>query len=481
MKLKDLIREGEYVSCELDFETEVVNITSESTLINSGTLFVIPNSNKIPDFKINPLAVLCANDAEIPEGIPTVRAKEIRRLISFVYFRFYGIKVGKMKMIAVTGTNGKTTTASFIEKILTYTGNRVGFIGTGKIAIGDRVLSGENYSMTTPDPELLYRVLSLMQNDGCEAVVMEASSHALALDKLAPLEFDYGVFTNLSSEHLDFHPSKEEYFLAKKKLFQKCKCAVLNIDDPYARRLSEDFNGRVIRAGVLWRGDIYATQIENTPPDGLKYLYHGRNFIFFMRLQTSGIYNVYNSLLASAVCIDMGIKPKDAKIALSEIPFVEGRFEIIKDRVTVIIDYAHTDSAFESVMKNLSAMKHEQNRLTVLFGCGGERDRQKRPKMASIAEKYADRVIVTSDNSRGEDPMSIISDITLGFTKENYEIIENRREAIIHAVTTANDGDIVALIGKGAEKYNIDSNGYSHFDEKEIASFALSLGASKAL
>ncbi len=475
MRLKDLIFDGEYISCDIDLDESIDSVTREVGLIGPGTLFVIANSKKIPEFRERPLAVLCDANAEVPEGIATVRVYEIRRMIAEIFFRFYKVNTRKMKMIAVTGTNGKTTTATFIKTILEYSGQKVGFIGTGKISIGGRTLSGENYSMTTPDPELLYKVLSIMQADGCDAVVMEASSHALALDKLEPLFFDYAIFTNFSSEHMDFHGTREEYFLAKKKLFSKCKTAVLNIDDRNVRELYKELSLRVIRAGVLWRGDVYATEIESSALDGTRYLYHGNNFLFIMKMQTSGVYNVYNSLLALTTCIDIGVKPKDAKEALEGLPYVEGRFEIIKGRIKVIIDYAHTDSAFESVMKNIATLKNGRNKITVLFGCGGERDREKRPKMARLAEKYADRVIVTSDNSRGEDPAIIIADIVSGFTLDKFEIIEDRREAIIHAIRTSCDGDIVALIGKGAEKYNIDKGGYHRFDEKEIASYAMSL------
>ena len=475
MKLKDIIHKGEYVSSEIDFAENIDNITSEEALIGSGTLFVIANSNKIPKFKCKPLAVLCDRDAKIPAEIPRIIVKEVRKMISRAFFRFHKIDLTKIKMIAITGTNGKTTTATLIKSILQHSGLKVGFIGTGKISVGDRVLSGESYSMTTPDPELLYKVLSIMQNERCDAIVMEASSHALALDKLEPLYFDYGVFTNFSSDHLDFHGTKEEYFLAKKKLFSQSKTAVLNIDEPSLRKLAQGFRGRLIRVGVLWRGEVYATQIESSVSEGIKYLYHGNNFIFITKLQISGIYNVYNSLLALAVCIDMGLKPKDAKLALSKISSIDGRFEIIKGRIKVIIDYAHTESAFENVMKNLVSLRKKDNTITVLFGCGGERDKKKRPKMAALAEKYADRIIVTSDNSRGENPKDIINDIKSGFTTDKYEIIEDRQEAIIHSIKTSRDGDVVALIGKGAEKYNIDKDGYHHFDEKEIVSYALSL------
>ena len=477
MLLKELIYEREYICSDLPLDCEICNITSEVSLINGKTLFTLANSQKIPTFNTIPLGVICDSEAVLPDGIKAIRVNNARQATATLFYRFYGIDLKKIKMIAVTGTNGKTTTATFIKSILEESGKKVGFIGTGKVSIGNNILSNENYSMTTPDPELLYKMLSIMQKSGCEAIVMEASSHALALEKLFPLEFDYGIFTNLSSEHMDFHKNKEEYFAAKSRLFTMCKTAVLNIDDAYARRIDEKFNGKVIRTGVLWRGNVYATQIEDIDPIGTKYVYHAKDLVFIMKLNIPGVYNVYNSLLAAAVCIDMGIKPTLVREALSKITSVEGRFEIIKGRVTVIIDYAHTYSAFESFLKEVSRLKEKDGLLTVLFGCGGERDKSKRPKMAATAEKFADKVIITSDNSRGEDAMSIIADITDGFAGNGYKIIENRRDAIVYAIKTAKDGDTVVLVGKGPEKYNIDSEGYHHFDEREIVNLALKMKA----
>lgn len=475
MLLKELIYEGECIYSDLPSDTQVLNISTETSLVDEKTLFALPNSKKVPTFSTTPLGVLCDTEAALPQGVKAVRVRNVRQAIANAFYRFHRIDLKKVKMIAVTGTNGKTTTASFIKAILEDAGKKVGFIGTGKVSIGKDILSNENYSMTTPDPMLLYQMISVMQKSGCDAIVMEASSHSLALDKLFPLEFDYGVFTNLSSEHMDFHKSKEEYFAAKSKLFNKCKTAVLNIDDPYAKRIAERFHGRTVSCGVLWRGDAFATQIEDIKPIGTKYAYHTKDLVFIMRLNIPGTYNVYNSLLAATLCIDMGIKPTLVRESLSKIDSIEGRFEIIKGRVTVIIDYAHTYSAFEAFLKEVKRLKQKDGLITAVFGCGGERDREKRPKMASAAENLADRVIVTSDNSRGENLSDIISDITSGFKGSNYKIIKSRNDAIIYAIRSAKDGDTVLLIGKGPEKYNIDSDGYHHFDEREIATLALKM------
>ena len=476
MKLHEIIYRDEYLFSEASGEEEIHSLTTELGDVESSSLLIIPNSKRPPDFskmtKI-PAAVLCDENCKLPSGISAIRADNPRAVMAYAYSRFFGIDYSKMKIIGITGTNGKTSTATFIKCILSDAGFKVGFIGTGKIEINGNLLSDNHYSMTTPDPSLLYKTLKRMENEECDAVVMEISSHALALEKVVPISFDYGVFTNLSPEHTDFHENMEEYFRAKCKLFSMCKTAVFNIDDDYARKAAAECKVRKITVGAIWRGDIFASGIENFGFSGISYIYHGKNFIFRMKLSLAGIYNVYNSMLATAVTTDMGIKPCNVKTSIGNINSIEGRFEIIKDDITVIIDYAHTDTAFESVMKNLHESKSSEQILTVIFGCGGERDRAKRPRMAKVAEQYADRIIVTSDNSRGEEPMDIISDIIHGFEKKSFEVTEVREEAIRQAILSSPRDGIVAVIGKGSEKYNIDKEGYHEFDEKKIIENAL--------
>ena len=474
MKICDIIYKEEILSTELDLNLEFEKIKVDATDITEKDILIIPNSLKIPELNKGkaPLAIICDKNATIPVGVPTIRVKNPRIALANAFFRYEKIDITKVKLIGITGTNGKGGTAEFIRAVLKESGYKVGLIGTGKIEIDGRVISDEFYSMTTPDPPLLYRTISEMISEGCDIIIMEVSSHALALDKLHPLKFDYAVFTNLSREHLDFHSDMESYFRAKSKLFNMSKCSVFNIDDEYGRRAYMSCQRKRISAGILWQGDVWANNIENHGLDGISYIYHKDTFSFRMKLSTAGIYNAYNSMLAATVCIDMGCRPCEVKRILSEIKGLPGRFEIINDRISVIIDYAHTDVAFKSVMKELSAIKGDRN-LTVIFGCGGNRDKEKRPRMARIAERYADRVIVTSDNSRNEDIKDIISDIIRGFESGKYQVIENRRDAIRAAILSSGDDDIVAVIGKGNEKYNIDETGYHPYDEKEIIEHAL--------
>lgn len=475
MRISEIINREEYLLSEVDENLEFYEIKTDVDKLTDRDLLFILSSEKTPDFskvKTLPLAVICDEKNVLPDFLSAIRVYDTRIAWSNACFRYENFSPDDMKIIGVTGTNGKTTTATLIKHILTSLGHKVGFIGTGRIEIDGEIISDKNYSMTTPDPPLLYKSLRRMSECGCDSVVMEVSSHSLALSKLAPLMFDYGVFTNLTPEHMDFHTDMESYFLSKLKLFKNAKCSVFNIDDEYGRKAYALSEGKKISAGILWRGDVWGCNIENRGICGIDYIYHGKDFSFKMSLPLPGVYNVYNSMLAAAVCIDMGCKPYEVKRALSCAPCVEGRFEVINDKISVIIDYAHTPFAFESILKELVAIKSSK-RLTVVFGCGGNRDRTKRPKMAEIAEKYADRIILTADNSRNESTKDIITDIIRGFKKGSYEIKEDRSEAIRCAILGAQDGDIVAIIGKGPEKYNIDKDGYHPFDEKETVCSAL--------
>ncbi len=481
MKISDIIYREEYILSEVSDELDFVKITTDTGEVREGDLLIIPNSKRMPkisDPAFSPLAVICDESAVLPENIPRILVKNPRLATANAYCRFENFSPEKMKIIGVTGTNGKTTTATLIKNILSGVGYKVGFIGTGKIEVGDKNITAENYSMTTPDPPLLYRSLKEMQELGCDAVVMEVSSHSLALDKVAPIKFDYAVFTNLSPEHTDFHGDIENYFAAKLRLFEKSKCSIFNVDDEYGKRAYSLCGGKKISAGILWRGDVWASNVENYGFDGISYSYHTDRFSFKMRLPIPGIYNAYNSILASATCIEMGCRPCDVKRILSYAHPIEGRYEIINDKISVIIDYAHTSAAFKSILGELYSIKGKR-RLTVVFGCGGDRDKAKRPEMARIAEEYADRIILTADNSRSESTKDIISDIIRGFQRGNYEIKERRGEAITSAILDANEGDIIAVIGKGPEKYNIDKDGYHPFDEREIIRSALKLRAER--
>lgn len=474
MKISEIIKEDEYVYSEIDGCTEFDFITTNPKEVTEKSILIVPNSKKYTfnPYMPKPIALICDTEATVPSNIPTVRVHNIRRVTAYAFCRYYDPIDENTILIGVTGTNGKSSTAGFIEKILSDRQYKVGSIGTGRIAISGVEISDKNYSMTTPDPNYLYSIIRRMRDEGCKVIVMEVSSHALALEKVAPLRFDYALFTNLSPEHMDFHKDIDEYFEAKSKLFTQCKTAIINIDDIYGRRLEDSLKCRKITAGILWQGDISARNVVNNGLKGISYFYQSKSFIFKAVLEAPGEFNVYNSMLAAAVCIDMGIKPCDVKSSLKNYKNIPGRYEVINDEISVIIDYAHTDYAFNIIMKELSSVKGNSS-LIVVFGCGGERDRNKRPKMGEAAAKYADKIIITTDNSRGEDPKAIISDIIRGLGTRSYEVEENREKAIKMAIFKAKMGDVIAIIGKGAERYNIDKNGYSDFDERSIILSAL--------
>ncbi len=481
MKLCELITDNECKFNDEDKVKDIKNITVSPKECDASTLLFIFNERVLEDFKrskVKPALVIIDKNLDLDSKLSGrtrfYRHNNPRLLLSAACFRFSRIDLSVLKIIGITGTNGKTSTALLTVEILKAAGYQVGFIGTGRIEFDGVSLCGGDYSMTTPDPWILYPAIKEMQVRGCEIIVMEVSSHALALEKVAPLKFEYSVFTNLSAEHLDFHGNIEDYYAAKKKLLSLSSNVVFNIDDHYARRAYKEFSGRKISVGILWRGDIWATCLKNQGFSGLEYMYRTHSYLFKMRLSLAGVHNIYNSMLATAVCTDLGVKPCVAKQALASIPALPGRFEIIKSDITVIIDYAHTSFAFENILKEIHRSKLPREQLWVVFGCGGERDIEKRPKIAASAERYADRIIVTSDNSRGEDIQKIISDIKAGFRGDSYEIIEDRASAVKTAIKKAPEGAVIAIIGKGAEKYNIDKSGYHPFDEKALVLDALS-------
>ncbi len=483
MKLERLIYNQEF-SCDKDIkEIEINDIATHADDIGEHTLFVIIKSIKFDVNKIisyilckKPAAIICEPDVPVySDTVPILRASNTRRILPFLYSQFYEIDYGKMRFAAVTGTNGKTSTATMLAHILSHSGMRVGFIGTGKIVADKKRLSDSKYSMTTPDPHTLYSAIKEMEKAGCDTVVMEVSSHALYFDKVLPIPFEVSIFTNLSHEHIDFHGDMESYYQTKSKLFLQTKNGVFNMDDAYSKRCSEECSCSKIRIGIINSGDTMADEVNMHGLSGSEYIYREKNRLFKVRLNIGGAYNIYNSMMAISAAMVMGVHPCIAKNAISNLESIDGRLEKIEDDITVIIDYAHTEAALRNVLKMLKSTQNQEQKLTTVFGCGGERDREKRPRMAKIAEEYSDFIIVTTDNSRNESVAEILSDILMGFTEtKKRKVITSRKNAIRSAILAANTGDIVAVIGKGHERYNIDKNGYHNFDEREIIKEALS-------
>lgn len=405
--------------------------------------------------------------------IPLIRTNSVRSALAYAYSSLYKIDYSKLKIIGVTGTNGKTTTATLIFEILKKSGYDVGFIGTGKILINDTTLTDSLYSMTTPDPDLLYRSLSLMQEAGCEYVIMEVSSHSLALRKVDPIPFEYAIFTNLSDEHMDFHKSKEDYYKTKLSLFKKTKRGLFNMDDTYSRRAYSEAECKKASIGVLYEADVFATDINIRHLNGSSFYYRAENLMFGIKTPLIGEFNIYNILCALKCAIDLGIKPCLAKAAIEEIDGICGRMEVFKSDITVVIDYAHTANALENCLKTLFSNNKIQQNSTIVFGCGGNRDKTKREPMGRIASRYATKIILTEDNNRDESFSDITADISKGIDSGCYRVIKDREIAIRTAIAEAKEGEIIAIIGKGHERYKIENGRRIPFDEREIIEDAL--------
>ena len=480
MNLKDIIYEDECNEKEIP-DIEITKITTDQNDIDGTTLFVFVNSIKFDIRKIisyviskRPAAIICEETSEISTDIPTLKVTSSRRILPYLYARFYEVDFSRMRFVGITGTNGKTTTATILSHILNFSGERVGFIGTGKIISDEKLLTDNTYSMTTPDPVVLYKNLKRMQNDGCSVIVMEVSSHALYFDKVLPIPFFIGIMTNLSLEHSDFHTDMESYFKAKMKLFSQCKYGIFNSDDHYCRRAISEATCEVKSIGAVWSAEAVARDIRVCGFDGSEYIYRDTERIFKVKLALPGIYNIYNSMLAINAAILLGVRPCIAKKALETLTKIDGRFEIVNECPRIIIDYAHTPDAFEKLLKFINSTKNTEQNLITVFGCGGERDKRKRPEIASIVEKHSDFVIVTEDNSRGEPEAEIIKDILSGFSAtHNRKVITSRRAAIEYAILSAAQNDIIAIVGKGHERYNIGEAGIVSFDERDIIKDAL--------
>ncbi len=484
MKLGDLIKENEYYSSiDIPCDLEIEDVSSNPNKIGDSTLFILIKSIKFDIKNIisyietkKPRAIVCERDVRLDKFKGYIlHVDNARSMLAHIYSRFFGIDYSKTTFIGVTGTNGKTSTATLLKNIIMNTGALCGFIGTGKIEIGKEIISEKNYSMTTPDPEVLYRSIKKMQNADCKYIVMEVSSHALYFDKLAPIPFKIGMFTNLSAEHLDFHKNEKEYFKSKIKLMLKSEIGIFNADDKYSKKAFTLFSGEKYTVGIFESADGMAKDIVECGFQKYEYIYKEKDLILKVSIPLPGIYNISNSMFAVKAARILGISRKHIKDALKDTKKIDGRFEIINQNPTVIIDYAHTELALINLLKTIKSIKKAEQNLILVFGCGGERDTQKRPLMAKAAEKYADFTIVTSDNSRGECETKIISDILKGFeSSEKRRVIVSRKKAIEYAVLHASKNDIIAIVGKGHERYNIDKNGYTEFDEREIVRIALS-------
>jgi len=426
--------------------------------------------------------VVVERAVEVPAGVFVVRVADTRLALALAAARFYGFPGRRLRLVGVTGTNGKTTTAHLIGALYQARGEKVGLIGTLYTRVGDLIIPEER---TTPESLELQYFLKRMLEEGATTVVMEVSSHALALKRVAGLEFDAAVFTNLTQDHLDFHRDMEEYFRAKAELFKELirpgvksrpKLSVLNIDDPYGVRLSALSASRVITYGVDGAADLRARDIALTG-GGTRFVAEGPWGRVPVRLKLMGRFNVYNALAALAVGLGEGFPPEETARVLEGVPAVAGRFERVDvgQDFTVVVDYAHTPDGLENVLHAARALTKE--RVIVVFGCGGDRDPAKRPVMGELAGKLADFTVVTSDNPRSEEPSAIIAAVEEGLKRvtgrERYILEPDRREAIALALEQAQTGDVVVIAGKGHEDSQIIGDAKLPFDDRQVAAAIL--------
>jgi UDP-N-acetylmuramoyl-L-alanyl-D-glutamate--2,6-diaminopimelate ligase len=484
MQLTDLIQRLNVKSIQGPVDREITGVRYDSRRIAPGDLFVAVRGAAFDGHSFIGQAIdkgavaVVGEQTALSQRATTIVVEDSRQALALLGATFFGNPSRNLKMIGVTGTNGKSTSTFLIKHLLEHAGQSTGLIGTVQYEIGERLLPAPR---TTPESLDLQELLSKCVEAGCRNVVIEVSSHALSQGRANEIEFTVGVFTNLTRDHLDFHRGMKDYFEAKARLFEslrqsgnKDRKAVINVDDPYGQQLVGRY-GRdlsIVTYGLGARADFRASDFK-IEMNGTSYRLDAKDKSYLVRLPLIGRFNIYNSLAALATARAVGLDVRNAVLALAKAPQIPGRLEAVpaKRKFQVFVDYAHTDDALLNVVKTCRDLN--PSRLILVFGCGGNRDRTKRPLMGAIADQYADFAFITSDNPRKEDPEEILRDVEAGFQHKNYEKIVDRREAIARAITMAQPRDIVLIAGKGHEKYQEFSDHTIPFDDVEIAGRAL--------
>lgn len=491
MKIKEIFKEVDLINVNGSMEREISSVYYDSRKVNDGSLFVAIKGLKSDGHNFlndavgrGANAVVVENNSRLPtpdSRLPTiVTVSDSRKALALISANFYRHPSRDMSVIGITGTNGKTTTSYLINSILKVNGFKSGLIGTIDYRFDGEIIPS---SHTTPESLDLQQLFKRIAGGGGKYCVMEVSSHSLELDRVYGTRFETGVFTNLTQDHLDFHGNLEKYFHAKARLFKEygLKKVVINIDDPYGRRLIKDTKSeKILTYGIKEDADIKADNI-NISINGLKFTVYTPTGKLNIESRLLGIHNIYNILASVSTAILEGLSEESIIKGILSLDTVPGRLEGINEGqdFTVLVDYAHTDDALKNVIKAAREIPH--NKITVVFGCGGDRDRGKRPLMGKAAVGYSDFAIVTSDNPRSEEPSKIIEEIEKGIktedrrqkTEDRYIKIPDRREAIEYAINNASKGDIVIIAGKGHEDYQIFRDKKIHFDDREVAREAI--------
>lgn len=477
MLLKELLLEiPDVLETRGEMETPVKSLVTNSREKTEGGLFFCISGLRFDAHAFAPQAVENGCVALIVERfvdlpVAQVRVQNVRSAMAYIASAFYGHPSRQLRMVGVCGTKGKTTTSYLMKAILEQAGFKTGLIGTTGNMIGQKHLPS---NMTTPDPVELHKCLRQMVDEGVQVVSMEVSAHAVDMHRLDGVEFEAACYTNLSQDHLDYFGTMENYFEAKKSFFMhgQVKNAALNADDETSESIRKDLKTPYLMFGISANADVFARDIEISE-NGVHFSILLRGLEEMpIRMQLTGMFNVYNALAAASLAMIMGVDQKDIRLGLESVKNVPGRVEVLETGTPykVILDYAHSPDALENVLKTVRTFTRA--RLIALVGCGGDRDHGKRPMMGEIVGRMADFSILTSDNPRTEDPMLILQAIEEGMKKTDgeYIVIENRRDAIRYALEMGREGDVIILAGKGNETYQEIMGVKRPFDEKIVVS-----------
>ena len=473
MKLRQLLTDIDVIKLCADLDIEIGDISYDSRKTQKNDLFVAIRGFESDGHNFIGAAVsagasviLCEEKPE--EEIPYVLVKNSRQALALASKNYFEDPASKMTLVGVTGTNGKTTTTMLIKHVLeSCTGETAGLIGTNQNMIGQKVLPTER---TTPESYELQKLFRVMADEGCKYVIMEVSSHSLVLERVAGLRFEVAVFTNLTQDHLDFHNTMEEYAGAKALLFERCNKAAINIDDEWGGYMVQRAKCPVFTySETKLEADLVAKDLRLSPSN-VKFCALAMNSLERVSMDIPGKFSVYNAMSVISACLLLDLPLGAICDSLKTAKGVKGRVEVVPtpSDFTILIDYAHTPDALENVIRSMKEVT--AGRVVVLFGCGGDRDKTKRPIMGEIATTAADYAIITSDNPRTEVPKDIIADILAGVKapKSRYKVIEDRTEAIAFAIDSHLEGDLIILAGKGHETYQIIGKTKFHMDEREI-------------
>ncbi|MEG6616424.1 UDP-N-acetylmuramoyl-L-alanyl-D-glutamate--2,6-diaminopimelate ligase [Peptococcaceae bacterium 1198_IL3148] len=483
MLLKDVVAELDVCHLEGSLDFDIQGIAYDSRKVQPGFLFVaikgfVTDGHDYINQAIQNGASAVIVERPMTAAVPTIQVADSRIALALTAAKFYHYPSNKLTITGVTGTNGKTTTTYLIAAIYKAAGSKVGLVGTIQNLVGGKETPATN---TTPESLDLQQLFDNMVNAGVTHATMEVSSHALALNRTYGVEFDAAVFTNITQDHLDFHQNMEDYAAAKAKLFTMAPLAIINADDGRAQDVIAASKGTVVTYGIRRAADVGVKDVQLTA-QGVSFITTGKYGEHKLNLKLTGEFNVYNALAAFTLGVAQGYDVEVVIKALAGVTGVAGRFELV-DRgqpFAVVVDYAHTPDGLENVLKAAKAIT--TNRLIAVFGCGGDRDRTKRPIMGEIGTKYSDLAVITSDNPRTEEPDQIIAEVLEGVQRavdldHSYKVLADRREAINYAIKEAKPGDVVVIAGKGHETYQIIGKTKYDFDDRLVAAQALeSLG-----